>query len=99
IPHSLAELNEDIQPKAPCDTCACISADDRGLDLGQLPLEQLRKLLVEVIADHHPKDRVAQKLQTLIAVELVVCARGMTQGPAQEFTVLELVAEDFLGAV
>jgi len=47
-------------------------ADDGGLDLRQLPLQVLRVAMEHLLADDHRKDRVTQKLQTLVAVQTVL---------------------------
>ena len=74
--------------------------DKRHLQARELALVKLRIGLKQGACDHSAQNGIAQELKALIAGRnrLSLDCRGMRKGRAQQHLVVELVAQDFLGA-
>ncbi len=96
IAHALAQSNELVESEFGRDLGARVPAHHAGLDLGHVPFLEVGVGAEEVFADHQAKDRVAQELQTLVALEARISHRGVGQSAVQQRSVLELVTEHAL---
>ena len=74
--------------------------DKRHLQARELALVKLRIGLKQGACDHSTQNGIAQELKALIAGRnrLALDCRGMRKGRAQQHLIVELVAQDFLGA-
>ena len=92
----LADDEKFGQAKLFADPATRLAAHDHRLDARQIPLERLRKNLVEGVADDEPQNRVAKKLQPLVRGEAMGSPRGMREGGKEDRLVAEGVADPLL---
>ena len=73
---------------------ACLFAHQGSAVFGEIPLGKLRVIFKQIIRNHKPEHRIAQKLQALVALFLAlcfVCIGGMGQCGDEVFFVVKTV--------
>ena len=89
--HPLAENQKFVEPQRLADLGAGLPADHDRLDLGQLPFEQIRVIVIENLADDGPENGVAEKLQPLVRRQPMLGPRGVRYGRQQERNIAKTV--------
>ena len=72
------------------------AVDERGAALGERTFAVVGKFVVERVGEDELQDRVAEKLQALVGLDVrarFVRDAGMREGEAEEFLVLERVTD------
>ncbi len=92
--HAFSDEEEVGESDGVGDFGAGAAGDDGGFEFGEVAFEVLGVELVEVVADDHAEDGVAEEFEPFIGVATVIGDGGVGEGFGEELVAKEAVAED-----